>query len=102
MRSKRKAAILTSLFVIIISNFGFSQDKPHNPISAEHADKFGHLIVQTFDGRFEPMHTLAYDVMHKIAKKDQFDFEGKGHMDAMQVFLDILIDTEYWKEQKLI
>ncbi|MEI8202353.1 MAG: cytochrome c biogenesis protein CcsA [Bacteroidota bacterium] len=102
MRSKRKAAILTSLFVVGISGFGFSQDKPHNPISAEHADKFGHLIVQTFDGRFEPMHTLAYDVMHKISRKDHFDIESKGKMNAMQVFLDMLVDQKFWTNEKII
>ena len=73
-----------------------------NPISALNADNFGHLIVQTFDGRFEPMHTLAYDVMHKISKKDKFDLTGKGKMDAMQAFLDMFLDMNFWKAQDII
>jgi len=71
-------------------------------INAEHAKRFGHLITQTYDGRFAPVNTLAYDVMHKISKKDKFEIEGKGKMDAMQVFLDLTLNPEFWKAQKII
>jgi len=95
---KRKEAIATIALVLICSNFGFSQ----NTINAEHADKFGHLIVQNFEGRFQPLHTMAFDVMHKISRKDKFDIDGKGKVDAMQVFIDMIINGEFWKAQKII
>ena len=63
----------------------------------EHADKFGHLIVQTFDGRFEPVHTLAYDVLHKIYKKNSIKVEGKGKLNGMQFYMDLMTDSEFWK-----
>jgi cytochrome c-type biogenesis protein CcsB len=103
IREKRKAGFLTLLFIICLSGVSFSQDISTKVVSKEHADKFGHLIVQTFDGRFEPVHTLAFDLMHKISRKDQFDAEFKGgKVDAVQVLLDMLIDPAYWKQQKII
>lgn len=103
IRDQRKSGIIS----LIVFLFGFSvpawsQTEVRPPVSAAEADKFGHLIVQTFDGRFEPMHTLAYDVMHKISRKDFFQTGQKGEMDAMQVFLDMIVDPEFWKQQKMI
>ncbi|MGD0709838.1 MAG: cytochrome c biogenesis protein CcsA [Bacteroidales bacterium] len=103
IRETRKAASLTVLLIIGLSSISFSQKLNQNIVSREHADNFGHLIVQTFDGRFEPIHTLAYDVMHKISRKDKFNAEGKGdNVDAMQLLIDMIIDPAYWEQQKII
>jgi len=110
-REKRKNLI--SIFIIGFLSIStlFSQNKATSlelytagtsKISAAHAKKFGHLITQTFDGRFAPINTLAFDVMHKISRKDKFEIEGKGKMDAMQVFLDLTLNPEFWKAQKII
>jgi len=103
IREARKAGALTVMLILGMSGIGFSQATSTKIVSAEHADKFGHLIVQTFDGRFEPLHSLAYDMMHKISRKDKFTAEEKGgEVDAMQVFIDMLMDPTYWKQQKII
>ena len=101
IRALRKSTIITLVFILFGSIYSYSQNI-QKPINNECADKFGHLLVQTFDGRFEPVHTLAYDVMHKLTRKDQFNIEGKGNLNAMQVFLDLLMDAEFWKNQKII
>lgn len=69
-------------------------------VDADHADKFGHLLVQN-NGRFEPVHTLAFDVMHKISKRDKFEINGEK-LDAMQVFLDMPINPYVWRNEKII
>lgn len=102
IRKERKAGILTLILIIGFTSFVFSQNENINVVGATHADKFGHLITQAVDGRFEPVHSLAIDVIHKISRKDKFNFEGKGKMDAMQVFLDMMMDPDYWKQQKII
>lgn len=85
-----------------------AQEHQHTPeinpytVSAEHADKFGELIVQTYVGRFAPLNTLAVDVIHKISRKDKFDIPGRGKMTAIQVFLDMPLNPEFWKTQKII
>lgn len=99
--TRKAAAILVFAFFI-----GFHANAQHNAnnnhVSAAHADKLAHLVVQTFDGRFEPVHTLAYDVLHKISRKDYVEVEGVGKMNAMQVYLDMILNAEFWKTQKLI
>lgn len=103
IRDKRKASILSVIFLLGLSTLSYSQTGSDKIVSSEHADKFGHLIVQTYDGRFEPMHTLAYDVMHKLSRKDKFYVEDKGgSLDAMQVFIDMIIDPDFWKKQDII
>jgi len=102
IKLKRKAGTLISVFLFSFTILSYGQMIPQKPISVEHADKFGHLLSQTFDGRFEPVHSMAYDVMHKISRKDEFSIEGKGKMNAIQVIMDMLIFPDFWKEQKII
>ncbi|MEI7897165.1 MAG: cytochrome c biogenesis protein CcsA [bacterium] len=102
IRTKRKASVLTTGLLLVLSSFGFSQVNVALPVSADQADKFGHLLIQTYDGRFQPIHSLAYDVMHKIARKDKFEIAGKGEMDAIQVLMDMVMYPDFWKEQKII
>jgi cytochrome c-type biogenesis protein CcsB len=101
IRNLRKTALLLPLF-LLAGMSAFSQNTAGQPVSKEHSEKFGLLLVQTFDGRFQPVHSLAYDVMHKISRKDKFDIPGKGNMDAMQVLIDMTIYPDFWKMQKII
>lgn len=102
VREKRKSLMMSALLIIGIQGFGFSQHTIQNPISKDHAENFGHIIVQTYDGRFSSVHSLATDVIHKISGKDFFDIERKGRMGATQIFLDMHVDPEFWKSQKMI
>ena len=100
-RSRRKS--VSALLILILGTpfFSFSQNTSQS-ISDAHAGKFSRLIVQTPDGRFEPVHTLAFDVMHKIARRDEFDIAGRGKMNALQVMMDMILNPEFWKQQKII
>lgn len=112
---RKKRELLLLLILSLFSNSIFAQSPiqsnqnsqntiPNNSnwVSAEHADKFGELIVQTYEGRFAPVHTLATDVMHKISKKDRFDIPNRGAISAVQVFMDILLNPDFWRYQKVI
>lgn len=101
IRKERKAIVSTIVLLLVFSTITFSQTVKA-PVDAAHADKFGHLITQAVDGRFEPIHSLAYDVLHKITRKDKFTIEGKGDLNAMQVFIDIMADPAFWKQQKIV
>ncbi len=106
IREKRKTQISGSVMFILLlfslSTSGYSQNTVRTAVEANHAERFGALTVQTFDGRFAPVHTLAVDVLHKISRKDNFNVPGKGKLNYMQVFLDMILDSEYWKKQKMI
>ena len=73
------------------------QQMVHAEISKEHADKFGYLLVQGFDGRIEPMNTQALDVLRKLAKKEKW-----GELNANQWFLSININPMAWMNDKII
>jgi cytochrome c-type biogenesis protein CcsB len=100
--AKRKTGTLITVFILGMNLISFGQQDVSKPVIADHADKFGHLLSQTFDGRFEPIHSLAYDVMHKISRKDEFNIDEKGKMSAMQVLLDMILFPDFWKQQKMI
>ena len=50
----------------------------------EHADEFGHLVIQDLSGRMMPVNTYASEMLRKLSKSDTY--EG---FDANQVFLSI-------------
>ncbi|WP_223550782.1 cytochrome c biogenesis protein [Aestuariivivens sp. NBU2969] len=77
------------------------QENPYS-VSEAHANRFAELVVQTYDGRFAPVHTLAIDVMHKISRKDKFNIPSRGKMSAVQVFLDMPLNPEFWKNQSIV
>lgn len=66
-------------------------------ISASHADKFGHLLVQDFQGRIKPMDTHTLELLRKIYKKDKYD-----NLSSVQWFLSMQLDPAYWFDQPLI
>lgn len=101
LRERRKTLLCGTILLVS----GLLQAQEHvksHTIELSESEKLGRVIVQTYDGRLEPLHTLAFDAMHKIAKKDKFSFDGKPTMDAMAVMVDMIVDPEYWKRQKMI
>ncbi len=67
-----------------------------NKISKEHADKFGYLLVQNFEGRIVPVNTQALDVLRKLYKKDEFKGTDGKSLTANQWFLSVNTDTPSW------
>ena len=110
IRTKRKSLVTLLIFSFLsIGNINAQNDNTKHihdvnqkSVSIEHSKKFGELLVQNYNGRFVPINTLAYDVMHKISRKDRFTIPTKGKMDAIQVFMDMLLNAEYWKTQSII
>jgi cytochrome c-type biogenesis protein CcsB len=102
VREKRKSAALTIALILGLSGAASAQNTTASIVDAKHAEKFGHVVTQTYDGRFAPINTLALDCMHKIAKRESFNFEGKGKFTAMQAFIDMMAEPEFWQQQKII
>ncbi|WP_242084881.1 cytochrome c biogenesis protein [Aestuariivivens sediminis] len=108
-RERRKALtlVVTSLMVpwsLLSQQAHHDHQHEASPysVSEVHANAFGELIVQNYEGRFEPVHTLAVDVMHKISRMDKFDIPERGTMSLIQVFLDLPLNPEFWKTQDII
>lgn len=73
-----------------------------NKINREHADKFGYLLVQNYEGRIVPINTQALDVLRKLYKKDKFKGSDGNYLTAEQWFLSINTDTPSWTMVPLI
>lgn len=67
-----------------------------NKIPVEHAEKFGYLLVQNYEGRIVPINTQALDVLRKMYKKDSFKGSDGKSLTAEQWFLAVNTDTETW------
>ena len=63
----------------------------------QHAEKFGDILIQTFDGRIKPMDTFANEVLLKLHKKSTV--QG---LNASQVLLGMLTAPDAWQEIPLI
>ena len=61
------------------------------------AEDFGHLLVQSHDGRLKPINTLSSEVLRKVARKSKM-----FGMNADQIFLGMLSQPEYWQQVPLI
>lgn len=103
IRNKRKSiATFLLLFFIYTSNITSQIDSLKvDIIPKEKADEFGEILVQTRDGRIQPVHTLAYDILHKINKQNNIKIQGKTYT-AMQVYLDMHTNKRFWVSQPII
>lgn len=70
-------------------------------IDPVHAKKFGHLLVQDFQGRIEPMDTHTLELLRKIYKKDTYQ-KGTLTLSSEQWFISMQIDPGYWANEPLI
>ncbi|MFD0861809.1 cytochrome c biogenesis protein CcsA [Sungkyunkwania multivorans] len=68
-----------------------------NPVSKEHAAKFGKLVIQDLGGRMKPANTFASELLRKVSKRDNY----KG-LNADQVLLSMTENTFAWYNAPLI
>jgi len=66
-------------------------------IDRDHADEFGSLMVQNVDGRFEPVNTMALDILRRIYGKDEF-----SGLTANQFLLSAMIEPVNWAQLPII
>ncbi len=92
---KSSAAVKIVIAGLLIAGAGvplFSQDVPPKDIAQE----FGTLWVQDKGGRFEPMNTLANEVVRKVTRKSRYK-----EYTADQVILGMMIYPDAWQEKPL-
>lgn len=107
---KSKKAALTTVLLLLISTFAFSQEHNHgitekqidsalltNTIDADHAAKFSKVIIQDAGGRMKPVHTYASELLRKVSKSDTYK-----DMNAAQVFLSIEQNPRLWFQVPII
>lgn len=102
---KKKTLAIAFMFFSI---FGYSQTENHNhqevpsnekileflqknKVSEEHADRFGHMVIQDYGGRMKPINTFSSELLRKVSKSDTY--EG---MNSDQVLISMTQFGQYW------
>jgi cytochrome c-type biogenesis protein CcsB len=117
---KKSAALTVGTVALLIPNFISAQESSHDHsahqhnhqeeekvvaapkqtpifISEEQADEVARLLVQDFDGRIIPLHTLCDNLLRKIYRKNKFE----GH-NAVQTIMSIHLSPDAWVDKKVI
>ncbi|QAA81510.1 cytochrome C biogenesis protein [Aequorivita sp. H23M31] len=112
-RIKRKKKSMITILVLLLGFSGMAQQPEStshaslpkeqvdsliiaNAVSKEHAEKFGHLLIQD-NGRMKPINTFASELLRKVSRSDHY----KG-LDADQVFISMSEFPRLWVEVPLI
>ncbi len=111
--NKSKARNLSIVLVLMTLGFGnlsFSQDahaghdhKQEAPkdvfyiMSEEHSEELATLLVQDYDGRIVPVHTLCDNLLRKIYGKNKFE-----KYNAVQTMFSMHMYPSHWIKEKII
>ncbi|MBL56934.1 MAG: hypothetical protein CMP61_07095 [Flavobacteriales bacterium] len=71
-------------------------------IPIEHAKKFGQLLVQGFNDRYEPINTLAYDVCRKLNHAEKIVLYHGEEYSPEQFLLEMMVHGKYFENKKII
>jgi len=78
-------------------NHGSTEVRVMKMMSEEHSEELSSLLVQNFQERISPIHTLCDQLLRKIHKKDHF-----GEYNAVQTIFSMHMDPEFWMKEKII
>lgn len=74
-----------------------AQNHTFPSIPQSHIDQLNTLVVQSFDGRMKPFHSVATEAFNKIYRSSTY--EG---LDGVSAMLLMMIDGEYWRKLQLV
>ncbi len=104
LRKKREALTSTILFVLSLLPLGtYAQGHSHEEkpvyrvISDEHSDQLSSLLVQDFQGRIIPVHTLCDQLLRKIHRSNTYDSRN-----AVQTIMSMHMYPQHWMTEKVI
>lgn len=96
-RQSRKMKLIAILAFVIVGNSFSTNAQNLKVVPIEQAKSFGEVIIQDNGGRFEPVNTLASEVVRKVTKKGKF----KGYP-AEQIFLSMIVNPQEWQTVNMI
>ncbi|QED36832.1 cytochrome C biogenesis protein [Antarcticibacterium arcticum] len=114
-RKAKLSKVTAILFFALLSSTAFAQDDDtdHSHVKtnkqqvdsivkamvvpAEHAAKFGKLVIQDAGGRMKPANTFSSELLRKLSKKD--NYEG---LNADQVLLSMTENPALWYNTPII
>ncbi|MEN8202052.1 MAG: cytochrome c biogenesis protein CcsA [Bacteroidota bacterium] len=94
---RQRTLLLVMLMLGTYSMTGARDLAGSGNIDKAHTRAFGELLVQTNEGRIEPLNSLASKILRKVNQKN--NFEG---LSPAEVYLGMLIDPETWSSRQII
>ena len=102
---KKSALLILLLLSTTLSNNGFGQhthsknekEAIHRVISAPHSDELASLLVQNYEGRIVPFHSLSDQLLRKIHGKNKYK-----DLNCVQVIMSMHMYPDFWAEEKFI
>lgn len=101
--AQKTVASLAIIAMTLVSSSAIASED-ENPViktaksfDAEHADKFGHLIIQDASGRMKPMDTLSHEIVAKLYRDNSI-----MGLSANQVVLGMMLRPDAWREIAMI
>ncbi len=102
--SKKMGAVAAIVAVATLMSATPSQADDLNPLvkrvlsfDKEHAEKFGHLMVQTTQGRMKPIQTLSTEILAKVSRTDSL-----LGLTPTQIVLGMMLAPDAWREITMI
>ena len=96
----KKLLPLFIAFLLILPGIVSAQNNERTTnqvVDKGHAEKFGHLFVQNYKGRTEPMFTYTSELLRKIARSENFN-----GLSPTQVYIEMSIDPASWMDVPMI
>lgn len=99
MRAKAEPVFATILVGILLcfTTSASADNAPASIIDKGHADAFGRLIMQDYQGRFKPMNTFCNEVMRKLARKERL-----YGLSSEQIVLGMAYNPQEWYHLPII
>ncbi len=94
LREERKKFFAILVFGLFLGINAQAQNTQYNK---DHVSEFGKMLVQSAQGRVEPVNTLASEILRKVARKNTW--QG---MSSTEVFLDMQVNPGKWKDIPVI
>lgn len=124
--SKKKKQLLSALLILVMSSFysagqelhdhNHDHDHAHEEvvadvepadssvyfISEDHADKLAMMMVQDFDGRTVPFHTVCDKLLRKIYRGTKYKDENGQAYDPVQAIFSMHMYPTGWMNKKIV
>ncbi|MEN8158310.1 MAG: cytochrome c biogenesis protein CcsA, partial [Bacteroidota bacterium] len=94
----QRALPVILVFIVGITSLSYAQDPTtFGRIDQAHARSFGELLIQSNEGRIEPVNSTASKILRKVYRKNSF--EG---LSPVEVFLEMNTDPGKWSSKQII
>ena len=102
---KKSALLILLLLSTSLSNNGFGQhnhsknekEAIHRVISSSHSEELASLLVQNYEGRIVPLHSLSDQLLRKIYGKNKYQ-----NLNCVQVIMSMHMYPDFWAKKKII